>query len=85
VGSHFDSSPKVCACVPDQPSNPCAAVLCPTGTECVVSGGQASCQPPPDDGTACGNVTCSKGTYCCNASCGWCVPPGMACIQIACQ
>lgn len=84
VGSHFDSSPKVCACVPDQASNPCAAVTCPTGTACIVSGGTASCEPA-DTGEKCGQVTCGKGTYCCNASCGWCVPPGMACIQIACQ
>jgi len=53
-GSHFDSSPKVCACVPDA-------------------------------GTSCGSVTCAPGTVCCNASCGWGVPPGMACIQIACE
>jgi hypothetical protein len=49
-----------------------------------VSGGTASCEPA-DTGEKCGQVTCGKGTYCCNASCGWCVPPGMACIQIACQ
>jgi hypothetical protein len=52
-GSHFDSSPAVCACVP----NP---------------------------GVSCGAVTCPANTYCCNASCGICAPPGVACIQIAC-
>lgn len=83
-GSHFDSSPKVCACVPDEVTNPCAAILCPTGTECVVEGDTASCEPPAG-GASCGDVTCSAGTYCCNASCGWCLPPGMACIQIACD
>jgi hypothetical protein len=52
-GSHFDSSPAVCACVPDK---------------------------QPD----CGTVTCPDGQSCCNASCGICTPPGVACIQIAC-
>lgn len=40
-----------------------------------------------DDGDAavsCGGNTCSKGTYCCNASCGICVPKGMLCTQQAC-
>lgn len=36
-------------------------------------------------GDPCGDVVCGKGTYCCNASCGWCRPPGMSCIQIACN
>jgi hypothetical protein len=53
-GSHFDTSPAVCACVPDA-------------------------------GDPCGDTTCGQGTYCCNASCGMCVKPGMACIQIACD
>lgn len=110
IGSHFDTSPKVCACVPDAGTNPCAAILCPTGTQCVVSGNTASCEPitdacstvrckagthcvanggtatcEPDGPTSCGKVTCSAGTQCCNASCGWCRPPGVACIQIACE
>jgi hypothetical protein len=33
---------------------------------------------------ACGNTSCSAGSYCCNASCSMCAPEGMACIQIAC-
>ena len=36
-------------------------------------------------GENCGGVVCGKGTYCCNASCGWCRPYGMSCIQIACN
>lgn len=36
-------------------------------------------------GDPCGSVTCGAGLECCNASCGWCVPPGMSCIQIACD
>ncbi|MFZ5892546.1 MAG: hypothetical protein ACOY0T_15915 [Myxococcota bacterium] len=109
-GFHFDSSPAVCACVPDAPTNPCAAVLCPTGTRCVASGDTATCEPidpcatvrckagyhcvangstatcePDATGGSCGSVTCPEGTVCCNASCGWCRPPGVACIQIACD
>ncbi|WP_437503138.1 hypothetical protein [Sorangium sp. So ce1099] len=34
---------------------------------------------------ACGSNTCTGGLVCCNASCGWCVPKGMMCIQIACS
>lgn len=33
----------------------------------------------------CGNVTCTGGTHCCNASCGTCVPPGGECTQQICQ
>jgi hypothetical protein len=32
----------------------------------------------------CGGVVCGKGTYCCNASCGLCVPKGMLCTQQVC-
>ena len=35
-------------------------------------------------GGSCGGVTCPKGTWCCNASCGRCVPIGMQCTQEAC-
>lgn len=35
-------------------------------------------------GGSCGGVTCGKNQHCCNASCGWCVPVGMECPQIAC-
>jgi hypothetical protein len=37
-----------------------------------------------DVGIACGTNVCSGGTYCCNASCGTCVPGGTLCPQIAC-
>ena len=33
----------------------------------------------------CGVVTCPRGLECCNASCGICVEPGGACIQIVCE
>jgi len=36
-------------------------------------------------GENCGGTICGKGTYCCNASCGWCRPCGVSCIQIACN
>jgi len=36
-------------------------------------------------GVACGANTCGAGQVCCNASCGICTDPGMACIQIACN
>ena len=36
-------------------------------------------------GVTCGNALCPTGQYCCNASCGQCAPPGVACIQIACE
>ena len=42
-GTHFDSDPDVCACVPDQ--DPCAAVLCQAGTICVAQDGEAKCLP----------------------------------------
>ncbi|MGH2614461.1 MAG: hypothetical protein ACRDJC_04430 [Thermomicrobiales bacterium] len=33
----------------------------------------------------CGRTTCPPGQVCCNASCGICTDPGMACIMIACD
>lgn len=36
-------------------------------------------------GEQCGPVVCPDGTSCCNASCGICVKPGMACHQMACE
>lgn len=35
-------------------------------------------------GQQCGSTTCGKGTYCCNPSCGICVPPGWSCTQQVC-
>jgi hypothetical protein len=79
-GTHWDDSPEVCACVPDE--NPCAAVLCPVDTECIVEDGEPICVPAERE---CGDVTCGPGLLCCNASCGICTPPGFSCIQIACE
>jgi hypothetical protein len=82
-GTHFDSSPGVCACVPDLP-NPCATVLCAAGTICRVQNGNPVCVPAPGGG-ACGGNQCGPGQFCCNASCGTCAPIGGACLQIVCE
>ncbi|MGC4087983.1 MAG: hypothetical protein QM756_08810 [Polyangiaceae bacterium] len=61
-GEHFNRSPKVCACESDgTATNPCAAVLCIEGTQCVVVDGKASCEPIVD---ACATVRCAAGTHC---------------------
>ena len=46
---------------------------------------EAGWPTPTPIGQACGSVVCDPGLSCCNASCGWCVPPGVSCIQIACD
>jgi hypothetical protein len=62
----------ICVC----PTNPCAAVLCPVGTQCVANGCSASCEPPlGDDG--CGG--CPAGQYCCDPLHDRCVPEGNFC------
>ncbi len=40
---------------------------------------------PKAGGESCGINVCGDGLVCCNASCGWCVPPDIQCIQIACD
>lgn len=80
-GYHCESAQGTASCVPD--TNPCAAVLCMVGTECVVTNGEAACVPMQP--VACGKVICPAGQVCCNSSCSMCVPPGMSCIQIACE
>jgi len=67
-------------CVPK--TDPCSLVRCKAGTQCVVVDGHAECKPT---GEPCGRTTCGEGLTCCNASCGICTKPGMACIQIACD
>jgi hypothetical protein len=52
-GSTFDSSPKVCACVPDPSQDPCAAVRCKAGTHCEPSDDGAVCV---SDGQHCGGI-----------------------------
>jgi len=53
VGSHFDSSPAMCACVPDNGA-PCGSVTCPTGQVCC----NASCGICTAPGGACIQVVC---------------------------
>ena len=60
----------ICIC----PNNPCATVLCQTGTQCVVHDCTPSCEPI-DDG--CGG--CPAGQYCCDPLHDRCVPVGNLC------
>jgi len=55
-GVPFDESPDVCACVPAEPVNPCAAVLCPVNTTCDVIDGEARCNPIAPSGPFCGGI-----------------------------
>jgi hypothetical protein len=72
-GSHFDTDPKVCACVPDTQPDPCAAVRCAAGTHCEVVGEDAAACVP--NGPECGGFA---GIAC--AGLGRCVDdPSDAC------
>jgi len=67
----------------------CSTVRCAAGTICRVIDGRARCVsvPGPDaprGATKCGIAICAEGLTCCNASCGVCTRPGMACIQRDC-
>ena len=77
-----------------EPSEPCAVVdTCTTDVKECDDGSYVSrdatndCKffPCPVEGQCGPNVVCEAGTQCCNASCGICVEPDMACIQIACD
>ena len=39
----------------------------------------------PSEQPSCGSTVCGAGLECCNASCGICVKPGNACIQMVCD
>lgn len=52
-GSTFDSSPDVCACVPDPTQDPCAAVRCAAGTHCEATDDTVGCV---GDGPFCGGI-----------------------------
>jgi hypothetical protein len=56
-------------------TNPCAAVLCPVGSECVVEGNTAKCVPQ-----TCGDTVCGPGLVCCNPLRSICTLPGRVCI-----
>jgi hypothetical protein len=67
----------ICACV--------ERVLCIRGDHFDADPSVCACVPdvtPPP--STCGTKTCPAGQTCCNASCGTCAPPGVACSQIAC-
>jgi hypothetical protein len=81
-------------CVPA--TNPCAAVLCQTGNECVVVDGKAVCQPAFCGGIA--GIKCPDGFDCVDnpkddcdpnnggADCGGiCVPATNPCAAVLCQ
>ena len=42
-------------------------------------------KPKPTPPQTCGQNVCGVGEYCCNASCGTCVPFGWACTQEVCD
>jgi hypothetical protein len=56
-----------------------------TGTRLLGNALYLRVEPGAPAGQACGDTVCGEGLECCNASCGWCVPPGQYCIQIACD
>lgn len=77
-------------CVPQQ-ANPCATLLCQTGTVCCPRNGGicipvgAECdEGPAEDEVKCGANICGAGEYCCNPSCGTCVPLGQGCTKEFC-
>ena len=47
-------------------------------------GADSATQTDSGPGIACGANTCRQGTVCCNESCGECVAPGGACLDIEC-
>jgi hypothetical protein len=91
--------PAVCygQCVEAPPPAQCggfAGLPCPGGKVCIDDPGD-DCDPNNggadcggicvDEVIPCGDNVCTGGTYCCNASCGICVPKGMFCTQQACS
>ena len=71
------------------PTDPCAAMLCLSGTTCCPNCG-GTCVP---QGTACsdqlcgercGKGFCGRGEVCCNDSCGICTPPDGFCTMQYC-
>ena len=61
-------------------------IKCPAGNFLFSDERGCGCRRPcPAGGEACGSNVCAAGMECCNASCGICVRPGGACIQIACE
>jgi hypothetical protein len=40
--------------------------------------------PVENAGTSCGPNVCGAGTYCCNPTCGVCLPLGHKCLDVPC-
>lgn len=51
---------------------------------CVYDGSPCFCSHLTCAPVRCGRDVCAEGTFCCNASCSTCTPPGTGCIDIAC-
>jgi hypothetical protein len=63
-GNVFDTSPDVCACVPEQPEvDACATVRCASGTHCEVVEERAICAPD-EPVNPCAAVLCAPDTTC---------------------
>lgn len=69
----FAISARGLATQPDAPASEPTTCSAPIADDVLAVGG------------SCGANICGKGQHCCNASCGWCVPIGVECIQIACS
>ena len=54
----------------------------PAPLDCAITPEEPACAITPG---SCGGSTCPSGTYCCNPSCGICVPKGYSCTQQACN
>jgi hypothetical protein len=51
---------------------------------CYYDGSPCACDHLTCPGETCGRATCPMGTVCCNASCGTCAPPDVACTAEIC-
>jgi hypothetical protein len=84
---HQDINPG-CPGPQPEPTNPCAAVLCPTGHTCVVLESfppQAQCVPAPAPDRCTSSQTCPRGTRCSTerGDCQGCgAGPGVACPAV---
>jgi hypothetical protein len=64
-------------------TNPCAAVLCKTGTQCIDRGGVAVCVPVSTD--PCAVVRCRAGTQCVNQGGVAVCLPAEPCGEVTCS
>lgn len=64
----------------------CSGLLFGCNTQSHLGGDDGGADGATDAGGAvCGPSICGDGLVCCNASCGVCAPPGVACTTIACE